>query len=102
MLVGSAIPGRGQELFCAANLAVVFAQAGLKTLLIDADLRLPTAFQYFGVKQDELIKGFPRRAGREGQPRFGGGEVQRAEPEPAHDHDRGRFPPPPSCSPVRG
>jgi capsular exopolysaccharide synthesis family protein len=37
ILMGSAIPGEGKS-FCAANLAVAFAQAGLKTLLIDANL----------------------------------------------------------------
>ncbi|HEV3271494.1 MAG TPA: polysaccharide biosynthesis tyrosine autokinase [Candidatus Methylacidiphilales bacterium] len=46
ILVASAIPGEGKS-FCAANLAVAFAQAGLKTLLIDADLRLPTLHTYF-------------------------------------------------------
>lgn len=58
VLVGSAIPGEGKS-FCACNLAVAFAQAGLKTLLIDADLRLPTGYQYFGVTQDENVSGFP-------------------------------------------
>jgi capsular exopolysaccharide synthesis family protein len=58
ILVGSAIPGEGKS-FCACNLAVAFAQAGLRTLLIDGDLRLPTAFEYFGQTQDEETKGFP-------------------------------------------
>jgi succinoglycan biosynthesis transport protein ExoP len=48
ILVASAIPGEGKS-FCAANLAVAFAQAGLKTLLIDADLRLPTLHTYFNL-----------------------------------------------------
>ena len=57
ILVGSAIPGEGKS-FCAANLAVAFAQAGLRTLLIDADLRLPTQHTYFDVSPDADISGF--------------------------------------------
>ena len=41
VLFASAIPGEGKT-FCAINCAVAFAQQGLQTLLIDADLRLPT------------------------------------------------------------
>jgi capsular exopolysaccharide synthesis family protein len=41
VLFASAIPAEGKS-FCAINCAVAFAQQGLRTLLIDADLRLPT------------------------------------------------------------
>ena len=41
VLFASAIPGEGKS-FCAINCAVAFAQQGMRTLLIDADLRLPS------------------------------------------------------------
>ncbi len=41
VLFASAIPGEGKT-FCAINCATAFAQQGLRTLLIDADLRLPS------------------------------------------------------------
>ena len=40
LLVTSSVPGEGRTL-TAANLAVVFAQAGRRVLLVDADLRKP-------------------------------------------------------------
>jgi len=40
ILFTSAAPGEGKS-FCAINTAVAYAQQGLSTLLIDADLRLP-------------------------------------------------------------
>lgn len=47
LAVVSTDPGDGRS-FLAANLAVVFAQLGEKTLLIDADLRLPRQHRLFG------------------------------------------------------
>ncbi len=44
----SAARGEGRS-FVAANLAVVFAQLGHSTLLVDADLRHPSQHRYFGV-----------------------------------------------------
>lgn len=52
VLFASAIPGEGKS-FCAINCAVAFAQQGLRTLLIDADLRLPTVERILLKTQDE-------------------------------------------------
>jgi capsular exopolysaccharide synthesis family protein len=45
-LFTSALPSEGKS-FCAINCAVAFAQQGLKTLLIDADLRMPSIARVF-------------------------------------------------------
>jgi succinoglycan biosynthesis transport protein ExoP len=45
-LFTSALPSEGKS-FCAINCAVAFAQQGLETLLIDADLRLPSIERVF-------------------------------------------------------
>lgn len=44
----SAAPREGRS-FIAANLAVVFAQLGHSTLLVDADLRSPSQHRFFGL-----------------------------------------------------
>lgn len=48
ILVTSSIPGEGKST-TAANLAVVMAQAGLKTIIVDADLRRPVQHEIFQV-----------------------------------------------------
>jgi capsular exopolysaccharide synthesis family protein len=45
-LVTSAVPGEGKS-FSAANLAIAFAQQGLRTLLIDADMRMCALHRMF-------------------------------------------------------
>jgi capsular exopolysaccharide synthesis family protein len=48
LMVTSSGPGEGKST-SAANLAVVFSQLGKRVLLVDADLRKPTAHRTFGV-----------------------------------------------------
>jgi len=51
LLVTSASSGEGKT-FTAVNLALVSAQAGIKTLLVDADLRRPRIARLFGIKEE--------------------------------------------------
>jgi capsular exopolysaccharide synthesis family protein len=52
LLITSASPGEGKSTL-ASNLAVVMAQAGLRTLLVDADLRRPSVHRIFGLTNQE-------------------------------------------------
>ena len=52
LLVTSSVPGEGKTV-TAANLAVVFAQAGRRVLLVDADLRKPGAHRMFDLPNSE-------------------------------------------------
>jgi capsular exopolysaccharide synthesis family protein len=51
-IITSAMDGDGKSVL-AANLAVAFAQAGQKTILVDGDLRRPTQHTLWGVANDK-------------------------------------------------
>jgi capsular exopolysaccharide synthesis family protein len=50
LVVTSALPSEGKSA-TAANLAVVLAETGLRTVLVDADLRRPRASRFLGVAE---------------------------------------------------
>jgi capsular exopolysaccharide synthesis family protein len=51
ILITSSVAGEGKS-FTAANLAVTMAHAGLRTILIDADLRRPSQHRLFNLAND--------------------------------------------------
>jgi capsular exopolysaccharide synthesis family protein len=51
ILVVSPMPGEGKSITI-ANLAIITAQAGLHTILVDADLRRPSVHELFGVDNE--------------------------------------------------
>jgi capsular exopolysaccharide synthesis family protein len=51
LLITSALPGEGSA-NAAANYAITLAKAGLRVLLVDADLRCPSLHLMFGVRND--------------------------------------------------
>ena len=53
-LITSSISGEGKT-YIAANLAIVYASSGKKTIVVGADLRRPKLFKYFNVKNDKGI-----------------------------------------------
>lgn len=52
IVITSSGPSEGKSM-TAANLAVVFAKSGKKTLLVDADLRKPTVYKTFQLNNDK-------------------------------------------------
>lgn len=48
LLVSSTLPGEGKS-WVSSNLAVAFAQAGKKVILVDADMRKGTQYSIFGI-----------------------------------------------------
>ncbi|MDR1567524.1 MAG: CpsD/CapB family tyrosine-protein kinase [Streptococcaceae bacterium] len=52
LVITSSGPGEGKST-CAANIALVFAQAGQRTLLVDADMRKPTVFRTFNLTNEK-------------------------------------------------
>jgi non-specific protein-tyrosine kinase len=59
LLVTSSMPGEGKTI-TAANLAVVFAQGGHRTVLLDADFRKPGVHRIFGLPNAQGLSGLLR------------------------------------------
>jgi len=51
IVITSTAPGEGKTII-SANLAITMAQRGVRTLLIDADLRRPVLYRLFGLKRE--------------------------------------------------
>lgn len=83
-------PGSGEgRSFVAANLAVLFAQLGMSTLLVDADLRAPRQCNIFGIPDrmglTSVLSG--RAAGEVQLPAFGPLSVMPAGPLPPNPQE---------------
>lgn len=57
VLVTSTVPGEGKS-WVAANLAITFAQAGKKVVLVDADMRRGRQHKLFEVKNDKGLSNY--------------------------------------------
>lgn len=57
ILVTSALPGEGKST-TVANTAIVLAQTGARTLIVDLDMRRPTMDKIFGVRSQEGMSAF--------------------------------------------
>lgn len=83
-------PGAGEgRSFLTANLAVLFAQVGMSTLLVDADLRAPRQYQIFDISDrsglSSVLSG--RSAGEVQLPAFGPLSVMPAGPPPPNPQE---------------
>lgn len=83
-------PGSGEgRSFVTANLAVLFAQLGMSTLLVDADLRAPRQFRIFDIPErvglTSVLSG--RAAGEVPLPAFGPLSVMPAGPLPPNPQE---------------
>lgn len=58
LMIASAIPGEGKTTM-ASNMAVAYARKGLKTLLIDGDLRIPQVHSVFGMDNTHGLGDLP-------------------------------------------
>ena len=90
LLVSSALPGEGKTV-TAANLAVVFAQAGRRVLLLDADLRKPGVHLLFNLPNLHGLTTLLRRDGTSIET-----TVQRTEQDNLHVLTTGSLPPNPA------
>jgi succinoglycan biosynthesis transport protein ExoP len=90
LLVTSSVPVEGKSV-AAANLAVVLAQAGLRTLLIDADLRRPSAHKLFRLPNQSGLSNALLRDGASAN-----GHLQMTETENLRVLTSGPIPPNPS------
>ena len=91
LLVTSPDSAEGKSITC-ANLAVTMAQAGLKTVLVDSDLRRPVQHKLFGLSNQN---GLANALLQEGQPSLDG-YLQATEVENLQVLTSGPIPPNPS------
>jgi capsular exopolysaccharide synthesis family protein len=57
ILVASSLPGEGKS-FCATNIALSFALAGKKTVVIESDMRKPNVARYLNVSRRTGLSGY--------------------------------------------
>ena len=80
LLITSAGPSEGKT-FVASNLAIAFAQAGRRVLLVDADLRRPSLHKVFGIDNEQGLMSILMEA-------IEAGTQSKAEDVRSDDHDQ--------------